>query len=436
MFETIASSLAVIWDCAIASWTFVSGIVSWLYDRWSTQVVIVIISIAIIMTLVGYFWAWQKIPKAQVPIHLSPEELKVLEVQDQLRKTQIQIPFVIAIVATFILVVTQFGVSSRQWSSDFELRTGQMQLGQFSDAIQSLTSSELEGRVAGVYALEYLIGLDPAKYIRRVDEILAASVRSKTTIESLRVSVECNGQEHERHKHREEPLEDVQAALNVLGNKTYSNYFAENYDSRERKCVWISEGGAKETRVANRPKFEHRYLDNANMSSSNLVCGKFSGSFLRRASFEWSDVRGADFSAAVFEGARTGLKAALAIAEKEHADKKVPFDAASWIHTKDFNEWKRYRCWSVFFKNATLDGAKFVDAHLAGAVFQNASLKDAKFQNANISLADFRGTKQYGFSEDQLKAGCIENAESKPLHDFGQNLKFELCPPDFLAVVK
>jgi uncharacterized protein YjbI with pentapeptide repeats len=436
MFEKIASSLAAIWAYAMPSWSFVSGIVSALYDWWSTQILIVVIAIIIILALVGYFWAWHKIPQAQVPIHLSPNELKVLEVQDQLRKTQIQIPFVIAIVATFILVVIQLGVSSRQWSSDFQLRTGQMQLGQFSDAIQSLTSSEPERRVAGVYALEYLIGLDPAKYIRRVDEILATSVRSRTGVELLRVSVECNGQGHDRPKHREEPPEDVQAALNVLGNKSYSNYFAENYDSRERKCVWRSEGGAKETHVANRPNFTHRYLDNVKMSSSNLVCGKFSASFLRRASFEWSDARGADFSAAVFEGEGTGLKVALTNAEKEHADRKEPFHAASWIHTTNYNQWKRYRCWSAYFANATLDGANFQDAHLAGAVFQNASLKDSNFQNANISLADFRDTKRYGLSKNQLKAGCIENAESRPLHDFEEDLEFKLCPPEFLAVVK
>ncbi|MGM4927359.1 pentapeptide repeat-containing protein [Tardiphaga sp. 619_E2_N8_5] len=435
MFETTFNGAASIWEAILIACSYLSGGANFVFERISSQILIVLIALLIIVGLLAYFWAWQRAPQAQVPIHLSAKELKVIEVQDQLRKTQIQIPFVLAIIATFILVVTQFGISSRQWTNDFELRTAQAQLGLLSEAIQSLTSPQVERSVSGAYSLEQLAALDPDKHLRRVDQILASSIRSKTTKDILRASVECDGRYDGRPKHREEVAEDIQAAIDVIGNPNFSQYFSENYSSAQKTCVW-GFSMAKQARLARRPNFNHLYMDDISFAASDRSCGRFSGTFLRRTSFEGSKAEGADFRASIFNNRATGLDAALSI-EREGLEKRgKPFNAAHWVHAEIYNQWKRYRCWSVFFFNATLTGAKFNHAHLAGAVFQNAHLKDADFGGADVSLADFRGTAKRGFTKEQLQAACIRDKESKPLHDFDDNLSFTTCDPAFLQAAE
>jgi uncharacterized protein YjbI with pentapeptide repeats len=402
---------------------------SFIYEKWpSSSVLIACAGIFIVIGLLIYFWAWYAWPKFLVPLHLSAAELKVLEVQDQLRKTQIQIPIVISLVATFILVITQFGINSRQWTTDFELRNTQAQMNQFADAVKALTEKSVESSVAGIYALQYLVGLDTNRNIRRVTEMLTATVRSRTTEDELKYSVECNGEGVGRRSDREDGREDVQAAMNVIGNKLYSNYYTKNYDVNSRQCISRGDDQGKLTFLAYRPTLEHRYLDNLNLAERDFSCTRFSGSRFRRTSFQWSSLQGTDFRAAIFENDQViDLHRAADSASTQAAREGRSFNAAEWVHTAPENDWKRYRCWSTFFENASLDGADFGGAQLTGAVFQNASLKDAKFGDANISLADFRGTKKYGLTAEQLKEGCIWRTDHKPLHEFGDDLEFKSC---------
>jgi uncharacterized protein YjbI with pentapeptide repeats len=367
--------------------------------------------VLIVAALLLYFWAWYSLPRYQVPIHLSPQELKVLEVQDQLRKTQIQIPMVVALVATFILVLVQFGINSRQWTTDFELRSTQTQMNQFADAVKGLTTATPESHVAGIYALQYLVGIDTDRNIRRVNEMLTATVRSHTTKETLRYSVECNGPGQDRPQDREEASEDVQAALTVIGNKLYAAHFNREYDPHSKTCLPKSDDLKRSTYLADRPRLEHRFLDDLNLDETDFSCSRFSASRFRRASFVYANLQGSDFRAAIFED-----KDLLGLNEEvnDWRSQNPGMNVATWIHTgKDIN-WKRYRCWSAFFKNAFLDGADFTHAQLSGAVFENASLQDTIFEQANITLADFRGAE--GLTAAQLDSACVWG-DGQPLLD-------------------
>jgi uncharacterized protein YjbI with pentapeptide repeats len=371
--------------------------------------------VLIVAALLLYFWGWYSLPRYQVPIHLSPQELKVLEVQDQLRKTQIQIPIVVALVATFILVLIQFGINSRQWTTDSELRSTQTQMNQFSEAVNGLAGQNMESHVAGIYAMQYLVGIDTDRNIRRVNEMLASTVRSHATEEKLRHSIECNGPGKDASgkdwpQDREEAAEDLQAALTVLGNKLYAGHFNQEYDPRAKQCVGKDDDLKRTTQLADAPTLEHRFLDDLNLGATDFSCAHFSASRFRRTSFEYANLQGADFRAAIFENRELlGLNEDVENYRKQYPAKNV----AEWLHTNSEVSWKRYRCWSVFFKNAFLDGARFDHAQLAGAVFESASLNDAVFDQANITLADFRGST---VTAAQLDKACVWG-DGQPLLD-------------------
>jgi len=400
------------------SWEFIAAVYGILP---SSQVLIAGAGVLIVAVLLLYFWAWYAWPKFQVPLHLSSDELRVLEVQDQLRKTQIQIPIVISLVATFVLAITGFGVNSRQWAIDFELRNTQAQMDQFADAVKALTAENLESNVAGIYALQYLVGLDTNRNIRRVNEMLTAMVRSRTVKDKMGRSIECNG---EGGADREEAAEDVQAALNVIGSKQYSNSHIKNYDPKSKMCISIADEQSKSTYLAYRPTLEHRFLDNLNLAEQDFSCSRFSGSRFRRTSFQYSNLQGADFRAAIFENEEVIGLPKLSKTGSEAKREGKSLSSAEWVHTTGENGWRRYRCWSTFFESASLDGADFTGAQLTGAVFRYSSLHNAKFLDANISLADFRNVT--GLTREQLAEGCIWS-NREPLYDLGDNVVFKAC---------
>ena len=393
--------------------TTVLGFLTRFYEFVPPHFLFLVFGVAIVAGLMLYFWVWYRWPRSQVPIHFSAHELKVLEVQDQIRKTQIQIPIVVALVAIFIMVLIQFGINSRQWTTDFELRNVQAQANQFADAVRALSEKGMDSHVAGIYSLQYLVGLDVDRNIRRVNEMLASTVRSKTTEEELRHSVECNEGSVGRDKpqDREEAAEDVQAALNVIGNKLYAGHFDRDYDSKQNMCPAKSEDFAKVTTLARRPILEHRFLDNLNLAETDFSCTRFSGSRFRRTSFQYANLQGSDFRSAIFENRDLlGLKDAV----DELRRTNPAADVADWMHKAPENGWRRYRCWSTFFQNAFLDGADFTSAQLSGAVFEGASLKDTVFKAANITLADFRGA--IGLTKAQLELACVWD-NGQPLMD-------------------
>jgi uncharacterized protein YjbI with pentapeptide repeats len=396
----------------------VLGFFSSLLENLPSHLFVFLSGLAIVIALMIYFWVWYRWPRTQVPIHYSEHELKILEVQDQLRKTQIQIPIVLALVATFILVLIQFGINSKQWSTDFELRSLQAQMNQFADAVKALTTGDSESHVAGIYSLQYLVGLDVNRNIRRVNEMLTATVRSHTTKEQLRPSIECNGSG--TMEDREEASEEVQAALKVVGNKLYAEHFTHDYDPRRKMCLPKGDDLGRLTYFAYRPRLEHRFLDNLNLAETDFSCASFAASRFRRTSFQYANLQGADFRAAIFEN-KDILGLNEAVAHLRNEEPRV--DPAAWIHNKEENRWLRYRCWSTFFQNAFLDGADFTSAQLTGAVFENATLRDTIFKNANITLADFRGAT--GLTKAQLESACVWE-DGQPL--LGDEVKTKIRP--------
>jgi uncharacterized protein YjbI with pentapeptide repeats len=172
-----------------------------------------------------------------------------------------------------------------------------------------------------------------------------------------------------------------------------------------------AEDAAKSATLARRAVLEHRFLDNLDLAATDFSCTRFSGSRFRRTSFEWANLQGADFRAAIFEA-----KEVLGL----------PDEIATSIHANG-NGWRRYRCWSTFFKSAFLDDVDFSGAQLTGAVFENASLGGAKFNDANITLADFRGAK--GLTADQFAYACVKG-DKQPLFDKDVKITISKCPEE------
>jgi uncharacterized protein YjbI with pentapeptide repeats len=356
-----------------------------------------------------------------VPPHLTRAELHQLNVQDRLRRTNIQVPIVIALVAMFVLLTTQFVVNSRQWASDYQLRADQANALHFSEATKALAEQTQSAHLAGIYSLQYLVEQDARRNQRRVAEMLTAFVRSNSLGPILRLSKECNGDQVDAPAEREEPREDVQAALNVLGNRDFAPNRRVRFDDNRHQCVFDENDRERMKYGSYRMILEHRNLDEVNLANTDFSCAKFSATRFRRASFEWATLMGTDFNAARF--GVIDIPGFTEILKNARAESSNQFSLAKWLHEGE-PSWRRYRCWTAFFQHATLDNVQFNAASLVGASFRQASLKGGEFWDANISGADFRDAE---IIKDQLLQGCIMDGDM-PLHDFGSELQIRPCP--------
>src|SRR5437660_1565622 len=108
-----------------------------------------IVIIAAAFILAAFFWIWWALPKEQVPPHFEKGELERVALQDRLRQTNLQILIAIGITAVVVLFVIQLSLSSRQWSSDFELRASQERLSRFVDGLKLIPVGE-PADIAGI----------------------------------------------------------------------------------------------------------------------------------------------------------------------------------------------------------------------------------------------------------------------------------------------
>jgi uncharacterized protein YjbI with pentapeptide repeats len=401
---------------------------SWLFSFASSNGFFFLAVVVVLILLGVYFNRWWVAPKNLVPPHLTRLDLQHLEVQDRLRRTNIQVPIVISLVLMFAFLIAWFVAYTGQWASDYQLRADQNSALQFAEATKAMAElSSDSSRLAGIYSLEYLAKQDATRNERRTTEILTAFVRKSSLTSVLRQSFECNG-EGLPDRDREEAPEDIQAAMNVLGSRDFAPNRRVRFDDSTNSCVWNSD--AVRTKYgANQIVLQHRFLDDLNLAVSDFSCAKFSGSHFRRTSFEWAHLQGAHFDGAelgtfdvpgfnnAVDDARTSF---------QRADPSGEFNLAKWLHDEEL-PWRQYRCWLTFLRNATLDYVNFDGAGLAGADFNNASLKGTTFHGADVSAADFRNTKQWGLTESQFKNAYIRGG-NMPLHDFGASFKIDNRP--------
>lgn len=148
--------------------------------------------------------------------------------------------------------------------------------------------------------------------------------------------------------------------------------------------------------------FDGVRLDDADFSSVDLRGVDFSRAiYLRHANFERADLAGANFRGAELEGARfRGAKNLIQVNFENARLDGADFTSGDLRHA-DFS--KARSLVKAIFKEAELEGAdfsgrnaagaNFYEANLTGAKFADVSLAHADFKYADLKNADFRGVK-------------------------------------------
>jgi Pentapeptide repeats (8 copies) len=380
-----------------------------------------LIAFGIFFGLAGFFWFWWSEPNDQVPPHLSEEELRRLEVQDRLRQTNYQILTALGLGATFLATIFQFSITSRQWSADYDLKSAQERLTQYTEAIKAVTTvGNVTANVAGITTLQLLAVQDPARFHQQASEVLTQFIAENQKVNRLRGSGQCEARGPEDLKEgeqltvdpydREEAPMPLKVAMQAIGHPQLApnrlNYADDKcQDARlsvDHGPLWL----------------EHMFLGNLDLSGRNFSCAKMSQSSFHRTTFNGADLRGADlrgtqladFDTPGFPSKTMGRNLYL-----KESDGGPP-------------EWQRYRCWTTDFRGAQLNAAKFEGAYLAGADFRGAVLTQTNFCRADISRANFVGAK--GLTAEMLADACVGSSiDKKEIADHPENAVVEDAQP-------
>jgi uncharacterized protein YjbI with pentapeptide repeats len=331
VFGTLAL-LAVI----VVLWIFSAPIALWLRSAQPIDPVTFLqqhlLAVGIVggcLAVVALIW----LPKRQAArLELTPKER--FEVENEARKTLLQMVGGIGVAA--VIAGLYF-----TWSSVQISREGQV-TERFTKAIDQLGNAKLEIRLGGIYALER-IARNSARDHWPVMEVLTAYVRDNAPWPPKNLPrppkkvppPKANQfglfpQEHLRAIFGESPPKlpiDIQAIITVLGRRTRA------YETvRER---WLQE------------------LD---LSRTDLQGAIFWGSHLGRATLQGAHLEGADF------------------------------------------------------RESSFTGANFREAHLDGAIVQGARLQEVNFRNANLNWAILEMTQMEGadLTEAQLNGADLD----------------------------
>src|SRR5262249_44626592 len=144
-----------------------------------------------LIILIGFFWIWWRLPLQLIPPHFEKQQLDRLALQDALRRTNLQIWLAIAGTTIVVLLIIQLLFSARQWSSDFEMRTAQLRITQFVDAMK-LLETDNPPSIAGMATLRALATEEPARYLRPTIEVLDAWSRQRASNKTISSSDECS----------------------------------------------------------------------------------------------------------------------------------------------------------------------------------------------------------------------------------------------------
>jgi hypothetical protein len=353
----------------------------------------------IFIALVAFFWFWWAAPRDQVPPHFTEADLKRLEVQDRLRQTNYQILTATALGATFLATMVQFGTTTRQWAAEFELKSAQERLTQYTEAIKTIgKESSPTTKIAGITTLQLLGVQDPERFHHQVSEVLTQFVADLHSENHMTPSLQC-----EDHMISSKPLPydrdeappALKVAMKAIGHPQFAvhrlNYKIYKCDpakqSIDRGPIWL----------------EHMKLDNLDLSGRDFSCAKMSQSQFHRTSFAGADLRGADLRGIRLEDFSTPGFPTETIGNR--------------LYVKEADggplEWQRYRCWITDFRYAKLQEANFEGAVLAGADFREADLSGVNFCRADLSRVNFSDAK--GLTAKMLTDGCVGKSIDKSL---------------------
>lgn len=347
----------------------------------------------VLLGLVGFLWFWWATPRDQVPPHFTSDDLRRLEVQDRLRQTSYQILTALALGATFLATVFQFSATTRQWSADFELKSAQERLTQYTEAIKGINpAGQPTGNVASITSLQLLAVQDPPRFHRQVSEVLTQFIADRQSLNGMVDSAECEGRSNPPTDATVwTPRNEAPAALGVAMKAVgHPNFAAHRLNYSTDYCQ------ANRQTVDRGPLvLEHMSLDNLDLSGRDFSCAKMSQSHFHRTSFAGADLRKADLRGTQLADFDTpGFPGDQDIGHKLYISEDLGGPP----------EWKKYRCWVTDFRYAKLNGADFEGAIIAGADFGNADLTGVNFCRADISRVNFTGAI---VTAKQLSEACV-----------------------------
>jgi hypothetical protein len=355
------------------------------------SVLLGVIAFIIFIALVAFLWFWWAAPRDQVPPHFAETDLRRLEVQDRLRQTNYQILTATALGATFLATMVQFGTTTRQWAADYELKSAQERLTQYTEAIKTFgKDSSLITNIAGITTLQLLGVQDPARFHQQVSEVLTQFISDQQPGNQMTASIQCEDHlvsNKQLPYDRDEAPPALKVAMKAVGHPQFAahrlNYSTDKCDpakqSIDRGPLWL----------------EHMKLDNLDLSGRDFSCAKMSQSQFHRTSFAGADLRGADLRGVQLADFSTPGFPAKTIGNR--------------LYLKEADggplEWQRYRCWTTDFRYAKLQEANFEGAILAGADFLEAELSGTNFCRADLSRVNFSGAK--GLTAKMLADACV-----------------------------
>lgn len=289
-------------DAVCKGWTKV-----WHHLRW---VILALVSLLVV-------WSLVYVPKMQVPgcpsgtEFLSPKDCFAIE--NEARKTIAYILGGLLAIIGIILAYRRIKAMERQVA----LIQQQVQVSQegqiterFTRAIQQLGDEKLEIRLGGIYALER-IARDSTRDHWTIMEILTAYIRERAPWKEPE-SKTTEGEVAERRN----PPEDIQAALTVLGRRTYTFGKGEdapldlrradlrgaNMAGANLKGAWLDEAHLERANLVE-AQLEDSELWDVHLEKAELVCSNLEGAILDRAHLEGADISGANLYGASFKKA-------------------------------------------------------------------------------------------------------------------------------------
>jgi uncharacterized protein YjbI with pentapeptide repeats len=367
-----------------------------------------------ILALGGFFWFWWAAPQWQVPSHLKSDEIKQRELQDRLRQTSYQVLTGVGLIVTFVATLVQFSITSRQWSSDYDLRLRHEQAQQFAEAAKDLVGADRAAFAEqAAQRLSSFAIKNPADFNRQAHGILASVVREGTKGNDLHDSQECRVNSSDpdgsisikepENYDREEAPPAAQAAIIHLGSAKFAT-LRHSYTSGA--CVDPQDDGAV---ILN---FGHHRFDNFDLSGLDLSCARMDQARLRRASLISARLFGADLRGArladwdiLNSPAATGW-----LDGQRFTTADIGFDQPTNGGNRGkkparLESWRTYRCFITDLRNSDLRGADLEGAALGGADLTGADLTGGNLCGANISRANFTGAK--GLTTGMMKKTCV-----------------------------
>jgi uncharacterized protein YjbI with pentapeptide repeats len=207
----------------------------------------------------------------------------------------------------------------------------------FSKAVEQLASEKLEVRLGGIYSLER-IAHDSDRDHWTIMEVLTAFIQEKTSTKPI-----------------PEKPKDVQAALTVVGRRSYAK--DPSGKQLDLSNLFLSDANLKDAHLDN-TNLNGAHLNGAHLDNAHLNGAHLNGAHLDNAHLNGAHLNGAHLNGAYLNGA--------------------------YLNGAHLN---RAYLNGAHLKCADLEYAKLNDAHLKGA-----DLKYAKFIGADLKGADLNGT--------------------------------------------